>query len=97
MLHRHQGVSTQRKSHPGSACAQGSPRGGGLRPFDTGPCDAVRKTAIPQKQQRGTPHRWLRDPQTADTLHAIDERCLDFKELPARSLVLSLSQPGSAC
>jgi hypothetical protein len=57
----------------------------------------VRKTAIPQKQQRGTPHRWLRDPQTADTLHAIDERCLDFKELPARSLVLCLSKRDSAC
>ena len=57
----------------------------------TRPCDAVRKTAISQKPQRGTPHRWLRDPQTADTLRTIDERCLAFKELPARSLVLSLS------
>ena len=73
---------------------------GSTRPCDalrlSRPCEAVRKTAIAQKPQRDAP------PVAAGStgcrnIDAIKKRYLDFKELPARSLVLSLSQRDSAC
>jgi hypothetical protein len=42
------------------------------------------------------PQLWLRDTQAVGTLDAVNPRCLDFMELPARRLVVYLRQCDSA-